>query len=344
MAQVVTSEFNGVVFENLLTSLVEPLDCLNKGLMGLHTGFNEDLHLPVIDVKGTVRGNVDDITGAYQPTPDLSTSRTANTSYTEPSKITLTDRMVWINNIRPNAYRSVWGVFAPSFDDFLLELQLNPKVQQAFFERITQRRSNVDAYNIWQGDTATTGATYANYDGIFKNLADIGSGTGGYVDVTPSGAAALSVTTIIGAMEELENEILDGNTGLYQDLDFKFIVSHKTAAIHRNAQISQYTGKGVVNTDPGASIRNRTGASSVFNGVPIFASVGFPDGVIMATRTNLDPLNSTLHLGLRNQGDLDYVKFGRLYDWSEEYFYKLAYSIGVAVTTPQDIYLYDVRA
>lgn len=343
MAQSITSQFNGVVFEDLLMSMVERMDAINKGLLGLHTGFNQDLHLPVIDVNGVVTGNVDDITAAYKAQPTLTTDSTGTADYDEPTKITLVDRMVFIDNIIPNAWRSVWNEYAPNFNQFLLDLQVNPKIQQGFSERILQRVSAVNAYNVWQGDTVTTGATYANFDGIFKKLADIGTGAGGYNETQGTATAALAAANIVDAFLATEQAVLDGNTGLYQSPDFKFVVSHKTASIYRDSQITQYTGKGPTDINVGGDFRTQTGASMDFRGIPIYASVGFPDNVIMATRTSLDPISSTLHLGLRNQGDMDYIKFDQVNAYSEAYFFKMAYSIGTAVTTPQDIYLYDVR-
>jgi hypothetical protein len=150
MAQSISSEFNGVVYPDLLMKLVEQMDIVQKGLVGQHTGFNEDLHLPVFEISGTTTGNVNDITGAYEASPTLSSSSTGTVTYTEPTKITLADRMVFVDNIIPNAWRSVWQDYAPSVQDLMVEMQVNPTIAQAVFERIVQLRSNVDAYTLWQ--------------------------------------------------------------------------------------------------------------------------------------------------------------------------------------------------
>jgi len=338
----ITSEFNGVVFQDLFMSLVNRMDAVNKGLLGLHTGFNEDLHLPQFSISGTSVGKTNDITQAYNPARDPATDSSGQAVYNEKTKIQLEDREIFIPNVQPNAWRSVWQEYAPNIDELMLELQVNPTIQQAFFERIVELNSNVTAFQVWQGDTATTGATYSNYDGIFKQLADLGSGSGGYIDVTPSGASAITSSTVLDAFDEVEEFMVSDRQALYNHPDGKYIVSHKTLKAYRDAEIA-ISGKG-------ATAGNTTyfdlpaEGDMKYKGKRVFASEGFPDDVIMFTRTNPSPISSTLHLGFRNQADMDYVKFGRQHEYQEVYFFLMAYSIGTAVTTPEDIVIYDSRS
>lgn len=329
MAQSITSAFVGDVFEDLLTALVLKADIFEKNLAALHTGFNKALYLPVIDVTGTV---VQD----YKAQPTLTTDSSGVPTYAE-EVISLTDKMVFIDGINPNAWRDVWNEFAPSFNQLMVDMQVNPQIAQAFIRKIVERVSNVNAFNIWQGDTTTTGATYAQFDGLLTKLI----AAGGYIDAKPTGTTgsitAANISTYLGYIRA----VMLAKPELIAHPDNKIVVSHTTLGLYQDAEVA-ISGKGAYASNITDFSKNP--GEMQFYGIPIYASAGFPDDVILGTRMSMDPLNSTLHVGLRNVDDTDNVKFEQVNAYSESYFFKMAYSIGTEITTPQDIVLFDLRA
>ena len=329
MAQSITSAFVGDVFEDLLTALVLRADIFDKNLAALHTGFNRNLYLPIISVTGTL---VQD----YKAQPTLTTDSSGVPTYAE-ELITLTDKMVFIDTITPNGWRAVWNEFAPSFNELMLEMQVNPEITRAFIQKIVARVSNNNAFNIWQGDTATSGATYAEFDGLLTKLL----AAGGYIDAKPTGTTgSFTASNINDYLNDVRQSML-AKPELISHPDNKIVVSHTTMGLYQDAQVA-ISGKGATQSNITDFSSNQ--GEMLFYDIPVYASAGFPDDVLLGTRMSMDPLNSTLHVGMRNVDDAENVKFERVNAYSETYFFKMAYSIGTEITTPEDIVLFDLRA
>ena len=329
MAQSISSAFVGDVFEDLLTALVLKTDIFDKSLAALHTGFNKALYLPIIDVTGTL---VQD----YKAQPTLTTDSSGVPTYSE-ELITLTDKMVFIDGINPNSWRAVWNEFAPDFNSLMLEMQVNPELTRAFITKIVERVSNVNAFNIWQGDVTTTGATYAEYDGLLTKLL----AAGGYIDAKPTGTTgSFTASNINDYLNDVRQAML-AKPELISHPDNKIVVSHTTMGLYQDAQVA-ISGKGATQSNITDFSQNQ--GEMLFYDIPLYASAGFPDDVLLGSRLSMDPLNSTMHVGMRNVDDTENVKFERVNAYSESYFFKLAYSIGTEITTPSDIVLFDLRA
>ena len=107
--------------------------------------------------------------------------------------------------INPNAWRDVWNEYAPDFNSFMLEMQVNPDIVRAFVMKIVERVSNVNAFNIWQGDVTTTGATYAEFDGLLTKLL----AAGGYIDAKPTGTTgSITAANVLDYLADVRASLL----------------------------------------------------------------------------------------------------------------------------------------
>lgn len=321
MAQSISSNYTGDVWEGITMSLLQGIDIWDKNLASLIVEFNNSIYLPNVDVTGTIDQAFD---------PASVASGTAGTlAYTE-VELATTDRSVKIGNILPNAWRAVWREFAPSPTEAFDQMMLNSKIRDAFVMRVLQKTQEVNSFNIWQGDTVTTGATYANYDGLVKKVVD----TAGTVDATTTGAATFTASNVAGYMNSVYDSLV-AKPALKSKSNVKFIVSHLTKSLYQNSEIA-VSGKGPTYSQMG-------NIGDMFKDVPVEASNGFPDNYILCTYTDTDPFNSTLHVGMRNRNDIDTYQFGQMADGSLYWFLRLDYSIGTQITTPTDIIYFDAR-
>jgi hypothetical protein len=321
MAQSITSNFTGEVWEGITMSLLQGIDIWDKNLASLIVEFNSSIYLPNLEVSG----NIDQ---AFDPT-GVESGTVGTLTYTE-VELDTTDRTVKIGTILPNGWRGVWREFAPSPTEAFETMMLNSKIRDAFVMRVLQKTQEVNSYNLWQGDTVTTGAPYANYDGLIKKVVD----TAGTVDATTTGAATFTSSNIAGYMATVYDTLV-GKPALKSKAGVKFIMSHASKSLYQDAEIA-VSGKGPLYSQLGDT-------GSMFKDVEVVASNGFPDNFILCTYTSTDPFASTLHVGMRNRNDIDSYQFGQVANGSLYWFLRLDYSIGTAITTPTDIIYFDAR-
>lgn len=312
--------YAGEVFEGFLVRLVEGMDVFDKRLVALHTGINKRLVLPSITLSGNF---VQD----YAADPTSSGSIAVGEKY-----IDVTDKMVYVDDFNPNDWRRFWQPFAPTWREAFDYLTMNPKVRESFVSEILKAVGKVNVYNLWQGDTLGTGATYSEFDGIITKLLS----AGGYVDAAGTDAPAAFTAGNVGtALAAVMAEIV-ARPALHERPGLAMIVSNKTKYLYQQQQVAT-SGKGPIES----TIDGRTGID--YYGVQIIASNGFPDNTILATYTDVDPLASNLHVGLRNVNDLTEIVFEKKANGSHNHFFRMDYSIGTQVGVPADCIYYGAQ-
>lgn len=334
MASNITTNNVGEVWDAITMTLLQRLDVLDTdkggGLIGLHKGFNTNLYLPNFDLSGDKV-----IPFSAESVPTIVTGQGGSATDGDWTERTLgtTDLTFPIGNIIPNEWRAVWQEFAPNVNTPFKELMLNDAIRNAFIMRLVQYRGEFDSYTVWQGDTVTTGATYDAYDGIIKRVVD-GAGASGTQDLTTSGATTFSASNIIGYLKTVYDGLL-ARPALKSAQGLKIIMSHEAMGFYEDAQVA-ISGKGRTDSD--------FGGVDNFRNIPIVTSNGFPNDFILCTYTNVNPLQSTLHMGMRNVQDAEDVEFAPYSDGARKWYFRLDYSMGTQITNLKDILFFDTRA
>jgi hypothetical protein len=297
------------VYQKLIKKLVLDNYAVKRNLVHVHEYKGKDYVLPTISVEASL--------GEYVATPTVS-----NGSIELGKRAMSNKRSTLFYTWDPEDLLNFYPQFQP--DMLLTEQEVPAPLLEAIFDLTLNKVGNQIGRIIWNGDsTITTGDTSLNRaDGLIKLLK-------AEADVKKvSGAVALTKTNVVDAFEG----VLDVTDQLAsEDAGFKMIINKKTADLYRKYQQSQGF-KGVEVTQKGVMD---------YSGVSIVIDPHVPNDTVIGTYTEAGE-GSNFWMGTNLTSDLSTLKYGKLADYSNEWFTRMDCRLGFGIRNPEHATLYSL--
>jgi hypothetical protein len=238
----VTSNFEGIVAEELMSLLHEGNQTIQKGSIFIKEGVTTKLHMPRLDVAN-------DPLGAYLADPKTADVNGA-IAYSE--RTLTVSKSQFYDEINLMDYQDVWREFQPSGS--LNDLVTNPQIASAIIREVGMSIGSQISKNIWIGDTSGGTLATNRFNGLIKAI-DAGSA----ITVTPQGAITVSnIISVLGACTDAIPDSLFDNPNMIihmsstdyrlfqkasQALDFKGAdLGEKGEAKYAGYEIRNYAG------------------------------------------------------------------------------------------------------
>lgn len=296
------------VYQKLIKKLVLDNFAVKRNLVHVHEYKGKDFVMPTISVEAAL--------GEYVATPT-----TSNGSIDLGKRAMSNQRSTLFYTFDPEDLLNYYPQFQP--DMLLTEQEVPAVVLEAIFDLTLNKVGNQIGRIIWNGDTTTTGDTSLNRaDGLMKLM----KAEAGVKKV--SGAVALTKTNVVDAFES----VLDATDQLAsEDGGFKLIINKKTADLYRKYQQSQGF-KGVDVTQKGIMD---------YSGVSIVIDPHVPADTVIGTYTEAGE-GSNLWMGTNLTSDLSTLKYGKVAEYSNEWFIRMDARLGFGIRNPEHATLYSL--
>lgn len=300
---------------------------VEKSLAFMNEGDKDGYNAYKHDIKNVLR--------AYSSNP---AATVANTSQKQAFKRTLVV-VESFETFDPQEYHNHWREYQPE-GEFQWE-GLPREVQAALEELFLGTSAEAVEEELTNGDgTLITGLIPQLESNAYTNL--------GGADATPTqvvnntaiafrahgggaGDAAYVALTTANIFPKLELLIKKQTKAMRKRAGRKFMVSHGTADLIREAQRLELNFKGVDVTEEGV-LR--------YAGFDIIENPSFPDNTLMLASMTGDMKTDSIQLGTSTSSDFNNVEVNRLSNFGREWGMLLTFALDIFVVRPEEICFY----
>lgn len=290
-----TSNYNGDVLDYIITEAVTGNQAVEKGSVYV-----------IPDVPNKI--SIAKMVSSANPIIDreaMPTTKSATVTWSE-ATLTPVDMMIYIPDINPRIFEAAWRPFQPK--GALPDKVLDPNIQKVFADVVLKQAQNQIGRLFWQGDTSLASSSPLHF---FNGFVTRATASGTNIDATNAGI--LSASTIIAALESVNNSIPDA---LFEDPDMVFHMSTTSFRYYQQANRA-LTYKGAGPADK---------ADSQYAGREIRHYDGFPANKILACKATTGT-DSNLYAATDKIQDVENFVIKKLRPEGEHYFLKALFKM-----------------
>lgn len=321
MSLVITDQtYAGEVRDYFITELTTGFESFDKNLVHVLGGIKKKDTVPTLEVKNFIQGHTE--------SPTHSGSIDVDGRVLEPK-----DLMGFLL-FNPRKFESHWK--AVEMNPALLDAELPATAENAIVDLVIRKNKQYMDKLIWQSvhDAAAVADALANglgdgdsnlifLDGFVKKMFD---------DANTNKVGAPVALTAGNIVSKLEAVAAAVPAEVYDDENFKFIVSKATAKLYSQAQKNQ-ANKGVDFTQEGQMF---------FDGKRVEKVHGIFDDTIVGTIATGD-LGTNLHVGVNELDEETSLVLKRYRPEDERFFIKALFKLDVNYAKAKEIGLYTTQ-
>lgn len=290
-----TSNYNGDVLDYIITEAVTGNEAVAKGSVYV-----------IPDVPNKI--SIAKMVSSANPIIDreaMPTTKSATVTWSE-ATLTPVDMMIYVPDINPRIFEAAWRPFQPK--GALPNKVLDPNIQKVFADVVMSQAQNQLGRLFWQGDTSLASSSPLHFFNGFVTRAAASS-----TNIDATNAGVLSASTIIAALESVNNSIPDA---LFEDPDMVFHMSTASFRMYQQANRA-LTYKGAGPSDK---------ADNQYAGREIRHYSGFPANKILACKSTTGT-DSNLYAATDKIQDTENFIIEKLRPEGEHYFLKALFKM-----------------